>query len=521
MINRLRLLISLLLVAFSLCNVDAQELEFYQNPVIRTDLADPSVIRFDGVYYASGTSSEWAPFYPIYKSTDLVNWIQVGHVFEHQPDWTEGSFWAPELYVYNDKVYCYYSARRKSDHKSYIGVAVSNTPEKVFEDKGPLVTIGSECIDAFVFNDNGQLYITWKAYGLDPRPIEILCCKLSRDGLHLEGEPFSLLTDDESIGMEGQCIIRKGDWYYLLYSARGCCGPGSDYEVRVARSKKITEPFQKYNDNPILMCSDDFQACGHGTVTPTPDGRLYYLCHSYQRDAKFYMGRQPILQELMFGSDQWPHFMTGRLATSRQPMPFDGIKQGEWKQFADHFASNKLGVSWTWNYTFCDVKAELNGNGKLLLSGNGIKESNAAALCQRTPDTDYSFAVNVLNNGQSMRGIVLYGDAANYVALVLRGKKLQTISRCNGKETIISEIPMKRRSIRLQADVKDSRTLSFMYDDGDGMKKLEPFSIDTSHTTPWDRVARPGVISAVLANSKEKPAEFSDFEMWKNSTKTF
>lgn len=513
--NRLRHLIGLLLVAFPLCNVNAQELEFYQNPVIRTDLADPSVIRFDGAYYVSGTSSEWAPFYPIYKSTDLVNWVQVGHVFEQKPYWTESSFWAPELYVYNNKVYCYYSARRKSDHKSYIGVAVSDTPEKAFEDKGPLVTIGSECIDAFVFNDNGQLYITWKAYGLDPRPIEILCCKLSSDGLHLEGEPFSLLTDEESIGMEGQCIIRKGDWYYLLYSARGCCGPGSDYEVRVARSKKITEPFQKYSDNPILMCSDDFQACGHGTVTTTPDGRSYYLCHSYQRDAKFYMGRQPIVQELMFGSDQWPHFKTGRLATSRQPMPFEGIKQGEWKQFADDFSSNKLGVSWTWNYTFCNVKTEINGNGKLLLSGKGIKEPNAAALCQRTPDADYCFAVNVLNNGQSMRGIVLYGDAGNYVALVLQGKKLQTISKCNGKETILSELPMKRRNIRLQAEVKDCRTLSFMYDDGNGMKKLEPFSVDASHTTPWDRVARPGVISAVLANSKEKPAEFSDFKMWK------
>ena len=513
--NRLRHLIGLLLVAFPLCNVNAQELEFYQNPVIRTDLADPSVIRFDGAYYVSGTSSEWAPFYPIYKSTDLVNWVQVGHVFEQKPDWTEGSFWAPELYVYNNKVYCYYSARRKSDHKSYIGVAVSNTPENVFEDKGPLVTIGSECIDAFVFNDNGQLYITWKAYGLDPRPIEILCCKLSSDGLHLEGEPFSLLTDEESIGMEGQCIIRKGDWYYLLYSARGCCGPGSDYEVRVARSKKMTESFQKYSDNPILMRSDDFQACGHGTVTTTPDGRSYYLCHSYQRDAKFYMGRQPIVQELMFGSDQWPHFKTGRLATSRQPMPFEGTKQGEWKQFADDFSSNKLGVSWTWNYTFCNVKTEINGNGKLLLSGKGIKEPNAAALCQRTPDADYCFAVNVLNNGQSMRGIALYGDAGNYVALVLRGKKLQTISKCNGKETILSELPMKRRNIRLQAEVKDCRTLSFMYDDGNGMKKLEPFSVDASHTTPWDRVARPGVISAVLANSKEKPAEFSDFKMWK------
>jgi formate--tetrahydrofolate ligase len=144
-----------------------------------------------------------------------------------------------------------------------------------------------------------------------------------------------------------------------------------------------------------------------------------------------------------------------------------------------------------------------------------IKEPNAAALCQRTPDADYCFAVNVLNNGQSMRGIVLYGDAGNYVALVLRNKKLQVVSKCNGKETITSETSMKKRNVRLQAEVKDCRKLSFMYDDGSGMKELEPFSADASHTTPWDRVARPGVISAVLANSKEKPAEFSEFKIWK------
>ena len=513
--NRLRHLISWLLVAFPLCHVNAQEHDYYQNPVIGTDLADPSVIRFDGAYYVSGTSSEWAPFYPVYKSTDLVNWEQVGHVFEQRPDWTESSFWAPELYVYNNKVYCYYTARRKSDHKSFIGVAVSSTPEKAFQDQGPLITMGSECIDAFVFNDDGQLYITWKAYGLDPRPIEILCSKLSRDGLHLEGEPFTLLTDDESIGMEGQCIVRHGEWYYLIYSARGCCGPGSDYEVRVARSKKMTGPYEKYSDNPILMRSDDFQSCGHGTITTTPDGRFYYVCHAYQRGVRFNMGRQPIVQELMFGSDQWPHFKTGRLATACQPMPFSGTKQGGWQRFADRFASNRLDVSWTWNYTYCDVKAEVDGHGQLLLSGHGVKGPDAAALCQRTPAADYGFAVNVSNNGPSMRGIVLYGDAGNYVALVLRDRKLQTISRCKGQETILNEIPMKKRTVRLQAEVSDSRTLSFMYDDGNGMKKLEPSSVDASHTLPWDRVARPGVISAVLAGGKEKPAQFSVFEMWK------
>lgn len=30
---------------------------------------------------------------------------------------------------------------------------------------------GKEAIDAFVFDDNGQLYITWKAYGLALFPL--------------------------------------------------------------------------------------------------------------------------------------------------------------------------------------------------------------------------------------------------------------------------------------------------------------------------------------------------------------
>ncbi len=42
------------------------------------DFADPSVISANGKYYAVGTSSEWAPHLPIYTSTDLRDWKQVG-----------------------------------------------------------------------------------------------------------------------------------------------------------------------------------------------------------------------------------------------------------------------------------------------------------------------------------------------------------------------------------------------------------------------------------------------------------
>ena len=217
---------------------------YFSNPVIRGDVPDPSIIRIGETYYATGTSSEWAPLYPIFKSKDLVNWNQIGSVFNEPPAWTTHSFWAPELFLADGKVYCYYTARRKPDDLSFIGVAVSDSPEKEFTDRGPVVQFGKEAIDAFVFEAEGNRYITFKAYGLDERPIEILCYRLSEDGLNTEGEPFTLLRDDEGIGMEGQCVFFKDGWWYIIYAARGCCGPGSDYEVRVARSHDFKGPYE-------------------------------------------------------------------------------------------------------------------------------------------------------------------------------------------------------------------------------------------------------------------------------------
>ena len=73
----------------------AQAQQSFRNPVIHADMADPSITRVGDTYYAAGTSSEWAPYYPLFKSKDLVNWKQVGHIFDEKPDWTFSSFWAP------------------------------------------------------------------------------------------------------------------------------------------------------------------------------------------------------------------------------------------------------------------------------------------------------------------------------------------------------------------------------------------------------------------------------------------
>lgn len=281
------------------------------NPVMDADVPDPSVIRVGDTYYAAATSGNHKEAYPRFRSKNLVDWEPMGYVFDKWPEWTDGSFWAPELYQLADRTMCYYTARQKSDGTSCIGVAVSmDGPEGTFRDCGPLIRTTNEAIDAFVFRNEGRLFVSWKAYGLDPsgRPIELLCQELTDDGMHLVGEPFMLLRDDERQGMEGQCIFRQGDYWYILYSIRDCCTPKSDYAVSVARSRSLEGPFEKYEGNPILEGNGaDIQSCGHGTMVRTLSGRMYYLCHAYYT-GRFKEGRKAILQELTMGEDGWPHF---------------------------------------------------------------------------------------------------------------------------------------------------------------------------------------------------------------------
>src|SRR5687768_16432990 len=74
----------------------AQQAE-YTNPVVAGDYPDPSVIRVGNEYWATATSSEWGPPFPILHSRDLVNWTTVGTAFTKRPAWSVGNYWAPEL----------------------------------------------------------------------------------------------------------------------------------------------------------------------------------------------------------------------------------------------------------------------------------------------------------------------------------------------------------------------------------------------------------------------------------------
>lgn len=506
--------ISLILILglFFVSAIYSQQQKVFKNPVIRGDIADPSIIRIDDVYYATGTSSEWAPFYPVFKSKDLVNWEQTGHIFDEQPEWTSSSFWAPELYHHkNGKVYCYYTARRKSDNVSYIGVAVADNPTDKFTDHGLLVEFGTEAIDAFIYDDEGQLYITWKAYGLDNRPIEIVGSRLSADGLKLEGKVFSLLRDDERIGMEGQYHFKQGDYYYIVYSPHGCCGPENDYDVYVARSKNFKGPYEKYEGNPILHGGGgDFISSGHGTAVTTPDGRMYYMCHAYLRGDGFYAGRQPILQEMYVGDDKWVHFRTGNVTKIEQTIPFANTIQKVVTDFKDNFQDEKLKIDWTWNYGYADVETIIK-DGKLFLQGTPKCENSfGAALCLRPTTSHYSYETLIAAKNGSLKGLTMYGDDKNLVVWGYSGDELILKSVKDGVETVLYGAATLD-PVYLKIEVTKGCLLDFFISkDGKEWIKVNDGSLNFGYLVRWDRVARPGLIHIGEYNA---PAVFSYFKL--------
>lgn len=490
------------LVTILLCSASVtlglaqQQQTYFSNPVIHGDVADPSIVRIGDTYYATGTSSEWAPHYPVFVSSDLVNWKQTGHVFDQKPGWIKSSFWAPEWFSYKGKVYVYYTARKESDNISCIGVAVADSPTGPFKDYGPIVEFGKEAIDAFVLEDNGQLYISWKAYGLDQRPIELLACKLTADGLRLDGEPFSLLRDDERRGMEGQHWFKKNGYYYIIYAVNGCCGPDSDYAVAVARSKKLAGPYEKYEGNPILHGGKDVLSIGHGTLTTTPDGRMFYLCHAYGKEGDFYQGRQPYLQEMRIGEDNWPYFVTGEYASRVQPMPFVESVQEPISDFTDDFTGTTLRPEWTWNYPYADVKAGLKA-GNLSLSGSpkpGVRTGNA--LCLRPVTSGYTLETAVVNQNDSWKGIVMYGDNDNLLTFGSEADRLKLKAIHDGEELMLADMKLPASSLFLRMKVTDGVHCSFTYSE-DG-KKWKEVEYDLPQSTlkslvRWDRISRPGL----------------------------
>ena len=261
----------------------------FKNPVIDENFPDPGILRHGGTYYAYATNGNGSNV-PYAVSRNLVNWTMKGDAMPALPDWVKGGrTWAPEVAQIGNRFALYYTAQDAESGRQCIGVATANKPEGPFTGvgKGPLVCQLGEggSIDASPFTDaDGKRYLLWKNDGN--------CCNmatnlyiqpLSNDGLKLTGKATALINNFEiweGNVIEAPTLHRQGNTYYLLYSA----GPfDSDlYAVGYATATRITGPYRKAAENPILASQGQVAGPGHQTVVKDGAGKTWLAYHAWQ-----------------------------------------------------------------------------------------------------------------------------------------------------------------------------------------------------------------------------------------------
>lgn len=488
-----KLLFLLLLVCFQ--GARAQQL------VMPGDHPDPSVVKIGDTYWASATSSNWMPIFPLLQSKNLKDWKMVGHIFQNPPEWADYYFWAPEMTYDNGKVYVYYAAHKKGGNLC-VGVASADRPEGPYRDHGPLICQEVGSIDAFPMRDKaGKLHMIWKEDANSvAKPTPIWIQEMNEERTALLGEKKELFRNDapwEANLVEGVSMIRQGDYYYALYAAAGCCGPGCTYATGVARAKDLMGPWEKYSGNPILSHNEQWRCPGHGTPVEK-DGKHYFLYHGYNAQSTVFTGREGLLQEFRFTPDGWISFVN-------EP----GTINRDRAERTDRFRGGSMPIYWEWNVF--QKRAYRVANGELHLNGMATPVGNFGGV--KTLSGNYvATAVVRPRKTTAQAGIAVLGDEQNTLTMYLDGSNLKLTGVKAGKDTLLGSVAINPgRKLQLRVMAQGGNKFSFLYSTGGGnFEPINPLPIDGSYLPPWDRALRVGVAAK---GPEGTVAVFDRFEM--------
>lgn len=523
-------------------------------PVLPGDHPDPTILRVGQHFWASATSAEWSPQFPLFHSTDLIHWSPAGWIFPVQPAWAEGSFWAPELVEDRGRFFVYYVGRARGGPLS-IAVATAPSPAGPWTDHGPILAEPLGSIDpSFARDEHGEPFLIWKTDGNSKgQPTPIRAQPLSPDLLHLTGQPTELIRDDqpwEGGIVEGPYILRHAGRFFLFYAGNSCCGRECKYAEGVARADHLLGPWTKSPANPILNANDLWRCPGHGTAVRGTTmhgkkGQDYLLYHAYPEPGAVFVGREAVLDQITWTADGWPAINAGQgPGGSRATQPVD---------FLDDFRSPDLNASWQWPVNTHPTRAtgvDATGEGRLLLRIPLDRQSAmlavpipgsplyiATVVLQLSPPPDDSVPDPVQPGtptynpppATSWTGLSVIGDPFNTVGIGIRGNALELWRRRGAEQFILWSSPLPAATtgqlwLRAQSTVQPTvqSTDQSTAQSTDTAQILLSFSLDGIAWTPsgspvdasdlpaWDRGLR---VALMLEGPARTSAAFAHFSL--------
>jgi alpha-N-arabinofuranosidase len=315
----------------------------YQNPIIRGFNPDPSICKVGDEYYLVTSSFEYFPGIPLYLSTDLVNWRQIGNCINHSDQlpmekaYPSGGIWAPTIRHHEGMLYVTSTFSELGNFIIRAQVGSMAWSDPVWIDIGG--------IDPSLFFADGKVY-----YCTNQRS------KQGEQGISLVEIDITtgeLLSEVKYIwsGMnegfvEAPHIYCLGDWYYLLVAEGGTF---SNHMINLARSKDIWGPYEACPDNPILTNRNDVSKAvmgtGHGDLVFDHEDNLWmvFLGTRPSTNRRSHLGRETFLAPMKL-AEGWI-FAENRMALIENEGP-PGTRQNELLHWEDDFSKKDFGPEW-------------------------------------------------------------------------------------------------------------------------------------------------------------------------------
>lgn len=292
------------------------------NPILAGFYPDPSICRAGKDYYLVNSTFSYYPGLPIFHSTDLVNWKQIGFAMDRPEQLDLDSLpvslglFAPAIRYYKGLFYITCTVVGKAGNF----VITARNPKGPWSN--PVWLPGIKGIDpSLFFDDDGKLYIVHNSEAPDNKPLyqghcTIRLAELDINTFQIKGEETILVnggTDiaQKPIWIEGPHLYKYKGYYYLL-----CAEGGTEYnhsEV-IFRSKKAAGPYESYAGNPVLTQRTldanrkrPVTSTGHADLVAAADGNWYAVflgCRPYAGD-HYNTGRETYMAPVQW-KEGWP-----------------------------------------------------------------------------------------------------------------------------------------------------------------------------------------------------------------------
>jgi hypothetical protein len=254
------------------------------NPVQDQDFPDPSVILYDGTYYAYSTGRyDDGENIQGATSTDGLTWTSLPtDLLPLLPSWATRDFtWAPSVSINAEGEFVmYFAALDTATGRECIGRAVSATPGGPYSSDDPVpvvcqTSLGGD-IDPSIFSDqDGQSYLLFKNDGNSTGQKTALWSEPLDAELLPSGSPTSLMSDDETWQdgiVERPAMIEESGAYYLFYS--GGSFESAGYGIGYATCAGPSGPCEDRSTTPILNSGSAMSGPGSPSFFTGATGQL-------------------------------------------------------------------------------------------------------------------------------------------------------------------------------------------------------------------------------------------------------